>query len=153
MRYLLIILIAAISFPALAQDMSGDWVGVIQKKDGYKYTFRLRILPHQELLADLESFNLSRKENIGAIVTHDRNGEREVFRLSGNKYYDNSIYLHEHAGERKRNREKGLPFSRLQFVLKSDQRGPYLEGHWQEYLTIRKYRKGRLLLRRIEFGT
>ncbi len=84
---------------------------------------------------------------VKGVAVHNRNGINEVIELTGVLYADNSIYLFD-DGDISQQVKDGQGFSRLQFLFKFDGSDPVLDGHWQEYHDFRRYRKGRLVLKK-----
>ncbi|NND33572.1 MAG: hypothetical protein HKN76_13360 [Saprospiraceae bacterium] len=122
---------------AFAQDqIFGSWQGKMSSLQG-KYIFNLDILPNFK----------EGNSTIKGTAIHDRNGAKEVIELIGILYSDQSIYLSDVANPDKKI-EVGETFSKLQFLLKYESGILVLDGHWQEYEDLHRYRKGRLVLRK-----
>ena len=133
-RCIHLLIFLALSSAIFAQDqLFGSWQGEMRSVHG-TYTFNLDIL----------STN-SGEDPIRAVAMHDRNGEREVIELKGIIYNDSSVYFSD-VSDRYHKASIGEKFSKLQFLFKYENGIPVLDGHWQEYQDLRKYRKGRLVL-------
>ncbi len=85
--------------------------------------------------------------SLRGVAIHNRNGEMEVIELRGVIYADQSMYLSD-VLDRTDALIQGKKVSKLQFLLKYEGGVQTLDGHWQEYKDLRKYRKGRLVLRK-----
>ena len=130
--YLLILFLLPVS--VYSQDqLFGSWQGNMRSVHG-TYTFTLDILSTSDA-----------KDPIRAVAMHDRNGEREVIELKGIIYHDSSVYFRD-VSDRFQKASVGEKFSKLQFLFKYENGIPMLDGHWQEYKDLKKYRKGRLVL-------
>ncbi len=133
-KIILILLLVTPLYLSGQGDLFGNWEGKMSSVHG-KYFFNLVIQPDQD------------RRKIRGFATHDRNGSREVIELKGIFYSDNSIYLADVVRPKKKIKA-GETFSRLQFAFKWLDGAWVLDGHWQEYFDLRKYRKGRLVLRK-----
>ena len=130
--------------PLVAQNaVMGFWNGKMKSEYG-KYEFSLRIQPQRE---EKTLHWCGSKSNIKAVAIHNRMGLEEVIELEGVHYGDNSIYFADVIKPCDL-KEESFKFSRLQFVLKFEKGQPILDGHWQEYKDIRRYRKGKLVLKK-----
>ena len=117
-------------------DIYGSWVGHMRSAKG-DYVFTLDILPDKQ-----QGYGY-----LKAVASHNRNGIKEVMELTGLMYADESIYLVD-QGDLDQKVSEGNGFSRLQFLLKLEGGEIVLDGHWQAYHDFRRYRKGRLVLRK-----
>lgn len=134
MRHLYYVLMILIATNVQAQDLFGSWQGkMVSTSNRYIFSLDVRANPGKYGNA------------IKAVAMHDRNGSREVLELEGFLYFDNSIYLSQ-ISDPVDQINKGDTFSKLQFLIKYQDGQWVLDGHWQEYEDLRKYRKGRLLL-------
>ncbi len=124
-----------VGLTAQEKHLYGYWHGKMKGSQG-KYEFNLDIRPGKGNAPELRG-----------VAIHDRNGGKEVIELQGTMYGDYSVYLGDVADRYVQARE-GKKYSRLQFVLKFERGGLVLDGHWQEYRDLRRYRKGRLVLRK-----
>ncbi len=118
------------------EELYGNWQGYMSSAVGnYVFTLDLAEVPKDGTI------------QIRGLAMHNRSGLREVISLVGTVFSDLSIYLED---ERKADvaLEAGDTFSRLQFLLKYEGGDLVLDGHWQEYSDLRRYRKGRLVLRK-----
>jgi hypothetical protein len=124
--------------------LMGTWQGKMRASFG-DYEFRLSIsnADPRDLAEDSGSRN-----GLRAVAIHDRNGQKEVIELKGIVYSDRSVYFHDVNDPLRTNIDMEDPFSRLQFLMKYDRGKLILDGHWQEYHTKRRFRKGRLVLRK-----
>lgn len=145
MRAALIFILVSISLTCLAQrnPVTGYWNGKMQSQFG-KYEFSLSVQPQRNgrMLEHCGS-----KSNIKAVATHNRHGLIEVIELDGILYGDNSVYFSD-VKNRFSDKDGEGKFSRLQFQLKFESGEAILDGHWQEYMDVKKYRKGRLVLKK-----
>ena len=122
----------------------GTWQGKMRASFG-DYQFRLSITEADP--KDLTK-DCGYRDALRAVAIHDRNGEKEVIELKGIVFSDRSVYFHDVNDPLRTNVEIEDPFSRLQFLLKYERGKLVLDGHWQEYHTKRRFRKGRLVLRK-----
>jgi len=138
MRHITIFTIALLfALNGLSQEeVIGSWQGKMSSLHG-KYLFNLDIKPDRKLGMN----------HLEGVAIHDRNGDREVIQLKGYIYSDNSIYL-EDVLIPAESVQEGKTSSKLQFLFKYENGTLVLDGYWQEYQNIRKYRKGRLFLRK-----
>jgi hypothetical protein len=134
--FLLLILIIPVSGSAQDQ-IFGSWQGKMSGAKG-NYIFNLDILPNYK----------EGGSAIRGVAVHDRNGDKSVIELSGVIYGDQSIYLADVADPSHKILE-GATFSKLQFLFKYQNGDIVLDGHWQEYRDLHKYRKGRLVLKKL----
>ena len=111
-----------------------------------KYEFSLNI-SEIRVKSDTDKKDCRSRNIFTARAMHNRNGKPEVIELEGILYQDHSIYFSD-INDRWEMQKQGKGFSRLQFVLKFENGKPFLDGHWQEYEDIRRYRKGRLVLQK-----
>ena len=116
-------------------DIFGSWQGKMSTPKG-NYIFNLDLRP-----------NKSEWGRVRGTAIHDRNGEKVVIELEGIVYGDQSIYLCD-VGDPYSRIEGGETFSKLQFILALHNGDVVLNGHWQEYEDLRRYRKGKLVLHR-----
>ena len=133
---LLVLSLVSTQFLGAQSEIYGSWVGHMRSAKG-DYVFTLDILPDKEM-----GFGY-----LKAVAAHNRNGIKEVIELSGLMYADESIYLVD-KGNLDVKVAEGNGFSRLQFLLKYEGGELVLDGHWQAYHDFRRYRKGRLVLRK-----
>ncbi len=146
MRYLIFTLLSLLWIGTDAQDrFYGSWIGHMSSDKG-NYEFSLNITEAVKPGAEEKKVCGSRNTFV-ARAMHNRNGRPEVIELEGILYHDQSIYFSD-INDRWEMHKVGKSFSRLQFVLKFQGGKPILDGHWQEYEDIRKYRKGRLVLKK-----
>lgn len=137
MHKLIFLLASIIPFTTFSQDqLFGSWQGKMNGAKG-KYVFNLDIAPNYRDGAAA----------IKGVAIHDRNGLKEVIELRGILYSDQSVYLSD-VSEPTRKIEEGATFSKLQFLFKYQKGELVLDGHWQEYEDLHKYRRGRLVLRK-----
>lgn len=139
MYFLTILLsfILILPFTGFSQEsIYGSWEGKMSSNHG-KYVFNLDLRPQ---LGNQSSI-------IKGVAIHDRNGDKEVIELEGVIYQDQSIYLVDLSDPYRKLKEGGT-FSRLQFRCSFQNGDMILDGHWQEYDELNRYRKGRLVLRK-----
>ncbi len=125
-----------VSYASAQNELYGSWQGKMRTASGGQYVFNLDILPAT-----------GRHGSLRGVAIHNRNGEQEVIELNGLLYYDQSIYLSD-VLDRFTAGKDGRKVSKLQFLMKYESGSMVLDGHWQEYLDLRRYRKGRLVLRK-----
>lgn len=118
------------------EPVFGSWQGKMSTTSG-NYIFNLDLRPDQSGSGSM----------IKAVAIHDRNGNKQVMELEGILYQDQSIYLVD-IGDPYTKIRDGETFSRLQFRFIYENGDLVLDGHWQEYEDLRRYRKGRLVLRK-----
>jgi hypothetical protein len=111
----------------------GSWQGKMSTPNG-NYYFNLDLRP-----------NRTGGGNLKGTAIHNRNGETVVIELEGYFYGDQSIYLAD-VGDPFRKLQEGNTFSRLQFICTFEGGELVLNGHWQEYQDMSKFRRGRLVL-------
>ena len=132
-------------------DLLGTWMGQMQTNDGRIYSFRLEIKNRTK--APQRDLSFSKGCHLYAVASHDRMIERKSFELQGQQFRDQSVYLYEFPKDRKLANQGDGEFNRMEFEFVNENGIPTLIGHWQEYQTIRKYRKGRLVLTKLKVGT
>lgn len=154
MKYLILLACISVHLSVIAQSkiLLGTWVGNMQGNQG-AYTFRLTLQDPHTFASTQDFTNTDNYHNIYAVATHDRNQNQKTFRLKGRVFPDQSIYLYEIAEDLKDQDPEDVEFNRLEFELKILDGMPVLDGHWQEYKTIRKFIKGRLFLRKQNLGS
>jgi hypothetical protein len=118
------------------EQLFGSWQGRMNGAKG-NYVFNLDIIPNSKEGATA----------IKGVAIHDRNGPKEVIELAGLVYSDQSVYLSD-VSDPSSKIEEGATFSKLQFLFKYHKGELILDGHWQEYEDLHKYRRGRLVLRK-----
>ncbi len=127
----------SISLGYSQSELYGSWQGKMRLANGARYVFNLDILAGTGASSG----------SLRGVAIHDRNGHKEVIELTGIVYHDRSIYLTD-VIDRFTAFNEGKKCSKLQFLMKWDDGNLTLDGHWQEYQDLRKYRKGRLVLRK-----
>ncbi len=145
MRIIILACLFFIPMALIAQDrFYGSWIGYMSSDKG-NYEFSLNISEAERSAGDKKQ--CGSRNTFVARAMHNRNGKPEVIELEGVLYHDQSVYFND-VNDRWEMHKVGKSFSRLQFVLKFQGGKPILDGHWQEYEDIRKYRKGRLVLKK-----
>ncbi len=132
-------MLCALSISAQDAPLYGTWHGKMKTANGARYVFSLDILPERD----------GGWGSLKAVAIHNRNGDQEVIELTGIIYADKSIYLSD-VIDRYEALKDGRRVSKLQFLLKYKDGNYHLDGHWQEYRDLRRYRKGRLFLRKLQ---
>ena len=132
-------------------QLIGTWNGQMRSNSGLVYNFRLEIKNKQEILD--KSIEFAKGCHLFATASHTRSGERQTFTLQGQQFRDFSVYLYEFPEDRRNANAGEGRFNRLQFEFMLENGIPTLIGYWQEYQSIRKYRKGRLVLTKLKVGT
>jgi hypothetical protein len=149
---MLLILLTIPFLSAGQENLYGQWSGKMLSSNG-PYDFTLTIAPQVEKL-NFEG-KLSNKDRSGCGVVgyvqaraiHNRSGEPELMNLVGMVFSDQSIYFAE-EGNKWSLIKTNDSYSSLQFTVKWEGSNAMLDGHWQEYETYRRYRKGRLVLKK-----
>ncbi|MBX2817415.1 MAG: hypothetical protein KTR24_15510 [Saprospiraceae bacterium] len=140
-----VLFLIALFFASLAgaqEPVLGYWKGKMQSEYG-KYEFKLTVQPQ----SDATVIHDGMKSTIKAVAMHNRLGLDEVIELNGVYFGDNSVYFSD-VNNRFSECEGEGTFSRLQFLLKFEKGEAILDGHWQEYKDVKRYRKGRLRLKK-----
>ena len=136
MRVILISILFLLPYLSKSQNhVYGSWQGKMSTPSG-NYIFNLDLRPDK-----------GGRGSVKGTAIHDRNGEKEVIELEGFIYGDQSIYLADVADPLS-TLQNGGTFSRLQFLYSYQGGEMLLNGHWQEYQDMHRYRRGRLVLKR-----
>ena len=117
------------------------------------YDFTLTIAPQTEKLNFVGKLNNKVKSGYGIVgyvkarAIHNRNGEPEMINLAGMVFNDQSVYFAE-EGNKWSLIESNDSYNSLQFTIQWEGGSAVLDGHWQEYETYKRYRRGRLVLKK-----